>query len=118
MSEKTIGLAEFISQIKWELLTADTGSEQIPLFLVDQIEIEMSVGATRSGEGGITIHVLELGGKIEAEHIQKVCVTLTPILDRETRLRMLDPELTQAKRDQILRASVKGSTKESLNDLL
>ena len=118
MSEKTIGLAEFINQIKHDLLTESADTEQQSrLFMVDTVEVEMSIGATRSGKGGLNLYVLEAGGQVEAEHTQKVRVTLTPLLDRETRLRLLDPELSEAERKKIVRATVKGSGAESLKEL-
>ena len=90
MADRRIGLVEFIDQIKLELLTEHVDTDQkTPLFIIDELQVEVSVGVTRGGDGSVSLYVLEVGGKIESEQTQKVCVTLTPVLDRETRIRSL-----------------------------
>lgn len=83
-ADKPIGLAEMIYQVKRELLSRETRErDPVPLFAVDEIEIETAVAVSREGEGGINIHVLSLGIKGSETATQTVRVTLKPVLSRE-----------------------------------
>jgi hypothetical protein len=84
-----IGLTELIEQVKRELLTPDVGAGgDIPLFSVDEVSLELQVTVHKDAHGGIKIHIAELGGDIARETVQKVNVTLTPLLSKEERIQL------------------------------
>lgn len=117
MSE--IDLQDLIYQVKKDLLMPnpkETRQDPYPLFIVDKIELEISVNITKSNAGGVKLTVLNLadvsGSKThETSQGHVVKVSLSPILSHEALLHMAlqDP----LKRDQILKRSeqafVKGS---------
>lgn len=79
--EKRIGLDELIKQIRLELL--NQGGDTVPLFSVDQVELELQVTIHWEGNAGIKIYVVQVGGNVNRDSIQKVKVTLTPLLDKQ-----------------------------------
>ena len=81
---KPIGLAELIYQVKRELLSSDSSqNDPIPLFAVDEIELEVAVSISREVQAGINIQVLNVGGGASREDAQTVRVKLKPLLSRE-----------------------------------
>ncbi|HBL13533.1 MAG TPA: hypothetical protein DD379_19480, partial [Cyanobacteria bacterium UBA11162] len=94
--EKLIGLAELIKQVKRELLpvtsdqqaTSDQETE-VPLLSVDTIELELQVTVRDEGKVGLKLYVFEAGGGGSRDDVQKVKVTLSPLLNKEMRLRLL-----------------------------
>ena len=80
----SVGLAELIEQVKQELLTTSLSKEtDIPFLSVDSIELELQVTIKREGKTGIKIYVLEVGGGAGRDDVQKVKVTLSPLLSKE-----------------------------------
>lgn len=94
---KPIGLTELIYQVKRELLSAESRQyDPVPLFAVDEIELELAVTIGREGEAGINIQVLNVGGGASREDAQTVRVKLKPLRSREELIADLkehDPEL-------------------------
>ena len=87
---QAIGLAELIYQVKRELLAPATRQDDpVPLFAVDEIELEVAVTVSREGQAGINIHVLNLGAGASRADAQTVRVTLKPLLSREELLAVL-----------------------------
>jgi hypothetical protein len=122
MSERTgIGLAELINEVKRELLSLETDAqENVPLFSIDEVELELQVAVTKEGGAGLSIQVIQLGGQIEQQHVQRVKVKLTPLLDKEERLRYFQvkyPEMWKALQERQLHATIKGSEDASLDQL-
>jgi hypothetical protein len=97
---KPIGLTELIYQVKRELLNADGREDDpVPLFAVEEIELEVAVTVSREGQAGINIHVFNVGGSASREDAQTVRVKLKPLLSHEQLLAVLqkrDPSLFEA----------------------
>ena len=112
LSSKPIGLTELIYQVKRELLSSKDGQvDPLPLFAVDEIEVEATVSVSREAEGGLNIQVLSLGGGVGREDAQTVRVTLKPLRSREeliARLRERDPHLFDQIEEEALN-TLKGS---------
>jgi hypothetical protein len=88
--ENPIGLAELIAKVKQELfLERNTPT---PFFSVDQVVLELQVTVHKEGNAGIKIYVLEAGGKGSREDVQKVTVTLTPLLNKQELLEAYEGE--------------------------
>jgi hypothetical protein len=115
-----IGLAELVNELKRELLSLETDTEEnVPLFSVDQVELELQVAVTKEAGGGLLIQVIQLGGRVERQDVQTVKVTLTPLFEKEERLQYLKaqhPENWQALQEGQIQATFKGRSQESLDD--
>jgi hypothetical protein len=103
---KPIGLTELIYQVKQELLSTESRqNDPVPLFAVDEIELELAVKVSREGEAGINIQVLSVGGGASRENAQTVRVTLKPLRTREeliADLKARDPDVFATMTDESL----------------
>lgn len=107
---KSIGLTELIYQVKRELLSSESRqNDPVPLFAVDEIELEVAITVSREGQAGINIQVFSLGGGASRADAQTVRVKLKPLRTREELIADLQ------KRDPHLFDTI---TKESLLRLL
>jgi hypothetical protein len=85
--ENSIGLADLIKQIRRELLTpASDAEEDVPLLSVDSVELELQVTVKKQGTAGVKIYVVNLGGGINRDDVQKVKVKLSPLLSKDQML--------------------------------
>jgi hypothetical protein len=102
---KPISLSELIYQVKQDLLRSDIREKDpLPLFAVDEIEIQAVVSISREGEAGVNIQVISIGGGLSRQDTQTVRVLLKPLRTREellAELKVKDPQLYE----QILRES-------------
>jgi Trypsin-co-occurring domain 2 len=118
--ENPIGLADLIEQVKRELLSTEvTTSSETPMFSVDEVTLELQVTVSKEGTGGLKIYVVELGGSAGRDDVQTVKVTLTPLLSKDERIRLLqsqDPERWKAIMSASLTGLVKGQTEQSPDD--
>jgi Trypsin-co-occurring domain 2 len=94
--KSSIGLAEFIQQVKEDLLSVAPGKEKdAPFLFVESVELELQVTVKRTGKAGakgsVKINVLGIGGEIGAEAggdishdaVHKVKVKLSPLFDKD-----------------------------------
>jgi hypothetical protein len=103
-----IGLAQFIAQVKRELLDDNNrDAQKRPLLLVDNIELEVQITTSKDAKGGIKVQVLaasgELGAGLKREDTHKVRLTLSPIMthpERAAALRETD-QWASIREDQI-----------------
>ncbi len=112
--ESSIGLAEFIEQVKKELLIQPASST--PLLSVDQVELELQVTIHKEGSAGIQIQIIQAGGKLGSDDVHTVKVTLTPLLSKEERLHIYKsnhPELKDALERIALEGGLKGSDSDA-----
>jgi Trypsin-co-occurring domain 2 len=111
MEETNIGLAELIHKVKEELLDRSMArNEDISFLSVDLIELELQVTVKRESKGGIKIYVLEAGAATSQDEIQTVKITLSPLLNKETLLKLYQqqhPEQIQIFIDRSLEAMTK-----------
>jgi hypothetical protein len=102
----SIGLTELIYQVKRELLSPDSRrADPIPLFAVEQIELEIAIIVDRTLEGGINIQVLSVGADKSRQDAQTVRVTLRPLRSREeliSDLQQQDPQLFEEMTEESL----------------
>lgn len=83
MPTQEISLQSLIEKVKKELLELPTDKSDIPVFLVDKVELEVAVTVNAEKKGGINISVLELGTGTSREMGHTMRITMTPILSRE-----------------------------------
>jgi hypothetical protein len=117
-TDNPVGLAELIEQVKRELLSTEINSEaDIPLFSVDDLTLELNVTVRKEGKGGLKIYVAELGGGVSREDVQKVKVTLSPLLSRQERIdlyKRLYPHRWTKIEHAITKATIKGDEEGSV----
>ena len=118
--EKLIGLAELIEQVKRELLPATSDQQatsdqdtEVPLLSVDTVELELQVTIRKEGKAGLKVYVFEAGGGGSRDDVQKVKVTLSPLLSKEMRLRLLHKKLRPQQWRELLEQNVEALTKGS-----
>jgi hypothetical protein len=112
-NENLIGLAELIEQVKKELLTTSPSNEKdIPFLSVDSVELELQVTVKKEGKGGVKIYVLEVGAGGSRDDVQKVKVTLSPLLNKETLLKAYYQKYPE-RWQEFLKTSVEALTKGS-----
>ena len=81
--------------------------------------LELQVTVHKEGKAGLKIYVAEIGGGAGRDDVQKVEVTLTPLLSKEERLRLYKtryPERWKELEESSVEGGLKGSGKTSLND--
>jgi hypothetical protein len=82
--EQSIGLTELIEQVKRDLMsTAPNQESDVPIFSVDAVELELQVTVKKDAKVGIKFYVVDLGGGASRDDIQKVKVSLSPLLNKE-----------------------------------
>jgi len=107
--DNTIGLAELIEQVKQELLTPPANSADVPLLSVDSVELDLQVTVQRQNGGKIKFNVMSIIGgeaadKVSQDNIQKVKVTLSPLVDKQ-KLVALYLQRYPEKKEEIIKIS-------------
>ena len=90
---KEITLSNLINQVRNELLS-NMQDISHPLFLVEKVEIELQIGVTIEGSGGIKVTVLpiEAGASVSREKSHTIKLTLAPILTQEDQRELLQQQ--------------------------
>lgn len=130
--KESIGLAEFIQQVKQDLLSVAPGKDKdAPFLFVESVELELQVTVKRTGKAGakgsIKINVLGTGGEIAVEgggelgreDVHKVNVKLSPLFDKERLLEFyqtLHPDLVLQTVKKSVDGILKGDGESNLND--
>jgi hypothetical protein len=108
---ESIGLAEFVDQIKRELMrmpdAADSKESQgkradgedaaIRLLMLEEVELQIQVAVSHQGNAGLNIQVLQIGGSAKQDNTHTVKVKLQPLLSHDERIKELqrDPRWSQ-----------------------
>jgi hypothetical protein len=131
-AQESIGLAEFIQQVKQDLLSVTPGKEKdAPFLFVESVELELQVTVKRTGKAGakgsIKIDVLgvggevgvEAGGEVGRDDVHKVTVKLSPLFDKDylmEKYKALYPEQVLPTLKKSMDALIKGAEESNLND--
>jgi hypothetical protein len=80
----SIGLSDLIQKIRHELLSSVSDSEEdVPILSIDSVELELQVTVKKQGTSGIKIYVVNIGGGITRDDVQKIKVKLSPLLNKD-----------------------------------
>lgn len=104
-----LGLADFIREVKRELMASEDGADDsAKLLVIEDIELDIQVGVSFDGKAGINVHVLQLGGSAKRDDVHTVKVKLQPLLSHQERVEQLkqDPQW-----DDYVRASTEFTIK-------
>jgi len=99
-----IGLNELIEQVKQELMNPPVDDSRF--FVVGKVELELAVTITRAANGKIDLKVVSVGGETGSERVQRVTVTLEPLVsvdEMRARNQRLHPESTAVIAETLVR---------------
>lgn len=93
--ESPIGLSELVEQVKRELLSSAPNKDDVPIFYVDSVELQLQVTVKREGRAGVKVDVVsigggELGGGVSRDDVHQVNVKLSPIFSKEKLLEIYE----------------------------
>lgn len=116
-----IGLGELIEQVKQDLLSPPSDSEDPPVLNVDSIELELQVTVQRENGGKIGFNLMsvfsgEAADKVSENNVQKVKVTLSPLLDKQ-KLLALYLQRNPEKKEEIIKAATELQLKNPATEL-
>jgi hypothetical protein len=130
--QSSIGLAEFIQQVKQDLLSVAPGKDNdAPFLFVESVELELQVTVKRTGKAGakgnIKINVLgtggevggEVGGDLGRDDVHKVKVKLSPLFDKDRLMEFyqtLHSDQVPTTVKNTLAGLLKGDEESNLND--
>lgn len=87
--ENLIGLAELIKQVKQDLMSTSLNqTSEVPLFGIDSVELELQVTIKNEGNAGIKFYVVNLSGSESQDDVQRIKVSLSPLLNKEQLLNL------------------------------
>jgi hypothetical protein len=90
---QSIGLADFIDQVKRELMKSDVDGVDLPrLLMVEEVQIDIQIGVSYSANAGLNVQVVQIGGGGKHDDTHTVHVRLQPVLSHEQRLAELQKD--------------------------
>lgn len=108
---QTIGLADFIEQVKQELMRSPSDDADVPrLLMVEDVDLEIQVAVSYEAKGGLNVQVVQFSGSGKRNDTHTVHVRLQPVLSHEQRLTELqkDPRWPQWSKE-VVNHTVKGT---------
>lgn len=113
-TKNTVKLSELIYWVKKELFEdAAPEVEQAPLFIIEEVTVEVNFVLTGGGEAGLNLHVLKAGTKVGEERVQKAVVRMKPVVPYEkvvARFAEKHPRVVEQVLDDSVRVLLKGRT--------
>lgn len=83
-TKQTVRLSELIHWVKRELLSDEAlTNDPVPLFVVDEVTVEVNFILSGEGEGGFDLQVVKAGTKVAEERVQKAIVRMKPVVPYE-----------------------------------
>lgn len=80
-NKNSVKLSELIHWVKQELLSEETRrTDPVPLFVVDEVTLEVNFVLTGEGEGGFDVKVVKAGAKVTEERMQTVTIKMKPLV--------------------------------------
>ena len=107
-TKNTVKLSELIHWVKKELLSDEARRDDpVPLFVIDQVTVEVHFVLSGEGEGGFDLQVVKAGTKVAEERVQKAIVRMKPLVPYdEVRARLKEEEREYV--EGAMKALVKG----------
>ncbi len=114
---KPVSLSDLIYWVKQELLSEEAKKKDpVPLFTIDEVTVEVNFVADAKVKAGVTIFkVVELGGEVGGQAVQKATIKMSPIIKREqiiSKLQDADPEIMKIIEEDTYKAIFKGKKEE------
>ncbi|MBD3157350.1 MAG: hypothetical protein GF309_01050 [Candidatus Lokiarchaeota archaeon] len=108
-TKESMKLNKLIHWVKKELLSDEAQKDDpVPLFIIDEVTVEINFVLTGEGEGGFDLRVVRAGAKVGEERIQKAVVHMRPIVPYEDlKARLAEEHLVELE-EVAARALIKG----------
>jgi hypothetical protein len=108
-TKKTIKLSELIYWVKKELLSDETlRNDPVPLFIIEEVTVEVNFILSGEGEGGFDLQVVKAGAKIAEERVQKAIVRMKPLISSERLREKLGKEQIEYLEKEGMKVMLKG----------
>ncbi len=108
-TKKTVKLSELIHWVKKELLSDEAfRDDPVPLFVIDEVTVEVNFVLSGEGEGGFNLQVVKAGAKVAEQRVQKAIVKMKPVVPYERVRDRLGKEQLEHLENEIARILVKG----------
>jgi hypothetical protein len=83
-SKNTVKLSELIHWVKKELLSDEARQrDPVPLFVIDEVTVEVNFVLSGEGEGVFDLKVVKAGAKVTEERVQKAIIRMKPLVSPE-----------------------------------
>jgi len=83
-NKNTVKLSELINWVKKELLSDEARrNDPVPLFVIDEVTVEVNFVLSGEGQGGIDLVLVKADTKIAEERVQKAIVRMKPIVSAQ-----------------------------------
>lgn len=122
-NKDTIKLSELINWVKKELLSEEAKRDDpVPLFVIDEVTVEVNFVLSGEGEGGIDLKIVKAGAKVGEERIQKATVKMKSLISYEelaSEFSKKHPEIREKVLDESVKVLLKGTdvrTEDSVPD--
>ena len=108
-TKNTVKLNDLIHWVKMELLSDEAlRNDSIPLFVIDEVTVEVNFVLSGKGEGGFDLLVVKAGAEVGEERVQKAIVKMKPIVPYERVRERLEEKQLKHLEDRAVRVLVKG----------
>lgn len=108
-TKNTVRLSELIHWVKRELFSDEAfQDDSVPLFVIDEVTVEVNFVLSGEGEGGVDLQVLRAGAKVGEERVQKAIVRMKPIVPYDKARETLGETQLRQLEDEVARVLLKG----------
>lgn len=108
-TKKTVKLSELIHWVKKELLSDEAfRDDPVPLFVIDEVTVEVNFVLSGEGKAGLNLQVVTAGTEVTEERIQKAVVRMKPLVPYERVRERLEEKHLKHLEDRVVRVLVKG----------
>jgi hypothetical protein len=108
-TKSTVKLSELIHWVKKELLSDEAlRDDPVPLFMIDEVTVEVNFVLSGEGEGGVDLQVVKAGAKVAEKRVQKAIVRMKSLVPYERVRERLGERHLRHLEDRVVRALVKG----------
>ena len=108
-NKKTVKLSELIHWVKKELLSDNAlKNDPVPLFIIDEVTVEINFTLSGEGEAGFDLVVVKSGAKVAEERVQKAIVRMKPLIPFERVREKLSKEQLEQFENEGVKVFLKG----------
>ncbi len=111
-NKHTLSLMELIYWVKKELLSNEVQeNDPAPLFVIDEVTVEVNFVISGEGEGGFDLQIVKAGAKVGEERVQKATVRMKPLFslsELRNKLEEEHPDQLEVIKEKGVRILLKG----------
>lgn len=119
-NKNSVKLSELIHWVKQELLSEETRhTDPVPLFVIDEVTLEVNFVLTGEGQGGFDVKVVKAGAKVTEERVQKATIKMKPLVPYNKLAEEFanrEPHLVEQVMKQSVKVLLRGRTVEDDED--